>query len=115
MNGWAIALVIFCAAIFVTACGMAIGAAGNREDSKMFRDNGIPEGFDMKNIQPDMDFGKQTRKATNFVLRHLQAGDDQKACYAMHLMNQMLDSIKQGQPQPWSHFLPMFNEEFDCV
>lgn len=96
----------------INLIGLAFCLAGKREDSMMFRDTTIPEGFDMKNIQHDMDFGKQTRKATNFVLRHLQAGDSDKACYAMHLMNQMLDSIKAGQPQPWSNFSPMFDEEF---
>lgn len=105
-------LILVGAFVLVNIVGLALATAGKREDSNMFRDTTIPEGFDVKNIQPDMDFGKQTRKATAFIVNHLQQGSAEKACYAMNLMNQMLDSIKAGQPQPWSHFLPQFEEEF---
>lgn len=109
-NMWLIILVS--AFVLVNIVGLALTTAGRREDSKMFRDTTIPEGFDVKNIQPNMDFGKQTRKATVFIIDLLNQGKTDKACYAMDLLNQMLDSIDKGQPQPWSQFFPMFQEEF---
>ena len=67
----------------------------------------------MKNIQPDLNQRKEIRSAVAQITFYLGAQQTEKAIYAMELLNKMLDTFDQGEPQPWSNFLPMIFEEFD--
>lgn len=109
--GW---LVVIVCGIFslMAVAGLALACAGNREDQMMMRDTTIPKGLPVKNVQPDMNTAKQKRKAVAEIEGYILAGELEKAYYAMHLLNQMLDSIESGQPRPWSEFQPMLVEEF---
>ena len=64
----------------------------------------------MKNIQPEMDVEKQVRKACNAIDSALP--NVEKASYLAGLASMMLVSVAEGQPQPWSNFAPMADEEF---
>lgn len=66
----------------------------------------------MLNIQPDMKSTKQTRRAISEICGYLADGQAEKACYAMDMLNEMLDTINIGKPQPWSNFQPRLLEEF---
>ena len=59
-----------------------------------------------------MNSARQQRKAVHEIVLYLQTGQTEKACYAIGLLNQMLDSIDNGKPRPWSEFKPMLEEEF---
>ena len=69
----------------------------------------------MKNIQPDMDLERQVRKGcarVNLALDQTPPDVD-KASYAAGLVAKMIEGAVYGQPQPWSQFAPMIDEEFD--
>ena len=67
----------------------------------------------MKNIQPDMDLARQVQKGCARVHLALDEGNLQKAMYATSLVIKMLNGVVEGQPQPWSTFAPMIDEEYD--
>jgi hypothetical protein len=96
----------------VTYVALALCRAGSNEDRIMLRHIEIPDGVSVKNIQPDMNTAKQKRKAIAVIEQCLSENDWDKAFYALVLFNDMLDSIDQGTPRPWSEFLPMLEEEF---
>ena len=79
----------------------------------------------MKNIQLDMNQVKQVRKAiaaidlclleaqrpgATMVMRERSV---KKARYTMVCLEDMVDNIGKGQPNPWSDYEPMISEEFD--
>jgi hypothetical protein len=66
----------------------------------------------MKNIQPDLSRKKQIHKAIADISFYLGAMALDKAAYALGLLNKMLDSFDRGQPEPWSNYQPMIEEEF---
>lgn len=66
----------------------------------------------VKSIQPDMNRQKQIRKAVAEINGYLSEKALDKAAFGLHLLNQMLDSIDNGAPRPWSEFQPMLVEEF---
>jgi len=64
----------------------------------------------MKNVQPAMNVGKQRRK----LIALLPTADtNQKREYVFHLIGLFDAAVEDGQPQPASQFIPMYEEEFD--
>lgn len=66
----------------------------------------------MKNIQYDLDRRRQIRKAVAHINDCLGKHLLDRAAYALAMFNKMLDSFDRNQPQPWSNFQPMIEEEF---
>lgn len=64
----------------------------------------------MKNIQPDMNVAKQRRKFTTAMEN---APTAEHVAYLEGLRELFDRSIERGEPQPFSNFLPMYEEEFD--
>jgi hypothetical protein len=64
----------------------------------------------MKNLQPDMDVGKQRRK---FATAMDSAPSQEHVAYLEGLRELFDQSIERGEFQPFSNFLPMYEEEFD--
>jgi hypothetical protein len=57
---------------------------------------------------------RQTRRAIRSIIVYLEAGEPEKACFLMDLLNEMLDTVQAGNPKPWSWFVPRFDEEFSA-
>lgn len=69
----------------------------------------------MKNVQPDMNVAKQRRKV--FALHDRAEGcptDDAliRIRYVNYLLHLFDGAVLDGQPQPASQFIPMYEEEF---
>jgi hypothetical protein len=64
----------------------------------------------VKNIQPDMNVEKQIRK---FDAAIEAAPSPEHAGYLTGLLAMFLVGVSEGQPQPFSQFIPMYEEEFD--
>lgn len=66
----------------------------------------------MMGIEPTMNVRRQVNKFDTRIQDARNQGDHQLADYFEHLKGQMLDGVEQGKPQPFSHWLPMAQEEF---
>lgn len=70
----------------------------------------------MRNIQPEMNVGKQRRKL--MALYPEPPIDPAEALTRIKYVNYLLglfdDAVLAGQPQPASQFILMFEEEFGC-
>ena len=64
----------------------------------------------MKTIIHDMDLARQRRK---FTSRIETAPSPAHARYLTHLLTEFDESVTRGEPQPFSHFFPAYEEEFD--
>ncbi|AVD99664.1 hypothetical protein HWB51_gp046 [Mycobacterium phage Cuke] len=79
----------------------------------------------MRNIQLDMNQVRQVRKAVAAIDRCLLEAQRpgatmalrdravKKARYTLVCLEDMVDNIGSGKPNPWSDYEPMISEEFD--
>ena len=67
----------------------------------------------MKTIQPDMNLDKQMTKAIAAVNLAILECNLDKSRYTIALINEMVRSVIDGQPRPWSEFQPRIDEEFN--
>jgi len=66
----------------------------------------------MRNIQHDMDLGKQLRKAYADHDDCVRGGRLAEARYVLDLIWLMWNAYLDGLPEPWSNYRPMVREEF---
>lgn len=66
----------------------------------------------MRNIQHDLDLGKQLRKAYADHDDAVRLGQPDKARYILDQLWAMWNAYLDGLPEPWSNYRPMIAEEF---